>query len=120
VGGRERLRLHPRTAAARGIEDGATVRVFNDRGQCLAGAQFDDRLREDVVELPTGAWFDPWTDERGETLELAGNPNVLTRDIGTSQLAQGPSAHTCLVRVEPYAGNAPAPRVYAPPTLLGP
>ena len=32
-------------------------------------------------------------------LEMNGNPNVLTKDKGTSSLAQGPSAHTCLVEV---------------------
>ena len=117
TGGRETLRIHPDTAAQRGIENGACVRVFNDRGQCLAGAKLDAAMRADVVQLPTGAWFDPWQDEDGALLELGGNPNVLTRDLGTSQLAQGPSAHTCLVDVAPYYGNAPLPRVYQPPTI---
>ena len=34
------------------------------------------------------------------SLELNGNPNALTIDIGTSELAQGPSAQTCLVEIE--------------------
>ena len=42
------------------------------------------------------------------SIELNGNPNVLTRDKGTSKLAQGPSAHTCLVEVE-----------LSDPTLIG-
>jgi len=117
VAGRERLRMHPVAAQARGISDGSTVRVFNDRGACLAGVALSDTLHPMVVELPTGAWFDPWTDADGKPLELAGNPNVLTRDIGTSSLAQGPSAHTCLVDVEPYTGDAPKPRVYHPPAI---
>jgi biotin/methionine sulfoxide reductase len=33
-----------------------------------------------------------------------GNPNVLTRDVGASTLAQGTSAHSCLVEVERYDG----------------
>ena len=93
------------------------MRVFNARGACLAGVEFSDTIHPQVVELPTGAWFDPWIDAQGEPLELAGNPNVLTRDIGTSSLAQGPSAHTCLVNVEPYTGDAPLPRVYQPPPI---
>lgn len=117
VAGRERLRIHPDTARARGLTDGCTVRVSNARGACLAGVQFSSQLHPDVVELPTGAWFDPWLDADGEPLEIAGNPNVLTRDLGTSKLAQGPSAHTCLVEVTRYVGNAPAPRVYEPPTI---
>jgi biotin/methionine sulfoxide reductase len=117
VAGREALRIHPDAAAARGIVDGDTVRVFNDRGQCLAGARLDRNLMTDVVALPTGAWFDPLEPGAPGGLELAGNPNVLTRDVGTSSLAQGPSAHTCLVEVERHSAEAPLPRVYSPPVI---
>ena len=48
-----------RDAAARGLVDGDVVRVFNDRGACLAGVVIDDRVRPQVVQLSTGAWFDP-------------------------------------------------------------
>ena len=41
VSGREPIRLHPDDARARGIADGDVVRVFNDRGSCLAGAVLD-------------------------------------------------------------------------------
>ena len=109
--------MHPTAAAARGLQAGTTVRVFNDRGQCLAGLALDDAMREDVVELPTGAWFDPLWLADDSLLELAGNPNVLTRDQGTSELAQGPSPHTCLVEVAAYDGDAPAPQVYHPPEI---
>jgi biotin/methionine sulfoxide reductase len=115
VNGRERVRMHPDAATARGINNGDTVRIFNARGQCLAGAHLDEHLMLDVIELPTGAWFDPFELPDGSSLELAGNPNVLTHDVGTSSLAQGPSAHTCLVEVERYDKEAPAPRVYRPP-----
>ncbi len=117
VAGRERLRIHPETARARGITEGCTVRVFNDRGACLAGVAFSNQLHPDVVELPTGAWFDTWIDADGQPLELAGNPNVLTKDVGTSKLAQGPSAHTCLVEIALYTGDAPLPKVYEPPSF---
>ncbi|TIQ93051.1 MAG: hypothetical protein E5X44_11855, partial [Mesorhizobium sp.] len=36
--------------------------------------------------------------------EIAGNPNVLTLDVGTSQFGQGCSAQSCLVCIENYAG----------------
>ena len=97
IRGREPLTLHPIAAAQRGIKAGDLLRVFNDRGACVVGAQISEGVKEDVVILPTGAWFAPSHDEAG--LELNGNPNVLTRDKGTSSLAQGPSAHTCLVDV---------------------
>ena len=99
VQGKEVLTMHPRTAATRGIEVGSVVRVFNDRGACLAGVALVDDMLEDVVILPTGAWFEP---DLNQNLELNGNPNVLTLDVGTSKLGQGCSANTCLVEVEPF------------------
>jgi biotin/methionine sulfoxide reductase len=97
-GGREILRINPVDAAARGIEDGDVVRVYNDRGACLAAANVTDAMMQGVVTLPTGAWFraEGWG---REGLEQNGNPNVVTRDIGTSSLAQGPSAQSCRVEV---------------------
>ncbi|PIT03586.1 biotin transporter BioY [Bradyrhizobium nitroreducens] len=100
--GRERAHLHPGDAAALGIADGQTIRIWNGRGECLATAEVTDKVRRSVLVLPTGAWFTP-TGNSG--LEVAGNPNVLTLDIGTSQFGQGCSAHTCLVRVEPHADD---------------
>lgn len=99
IQGKEVLTMHPQTAAARGLAEGDLVRVFNTRGACLAGLALDARQRADTVILPTGAWFNPCP---SSGLELNGNPNVLTRDKGTSQLSQGPSAHTCLVQVEKF------------------
>ena len=104
IDGRETLSMHPQAAKHRGIAEGATVRVFNNRGACLAGVKLDTDMRPDVVALPTGAWFRPSAPGETASLELAGNPNVLTKDTGTSQLAQGPSSGTCLVEVEPYLG----------------
>ena len=118
--------LHPLDAEARNLTDGEIVRVFNVRGACLGAVVINDQVMQGVVQMSTGAWFDPWLDDPDHTansadatpLELAGNPNVLTADIGTSKLAQGPSAHTCLVEVEPYSGDAPLPRSYTPPKVI--
>ena len=100
--GCEVLRMNPQDAASRGVRRTDMVRVFNDRGECLAAAQPSDDLRPGVVELPTGAWYAPV--EPGG-LDLSGNPNVLTRDAGTSKLAQGTTAHSCLVQVERWSGE---------------
>ena len=75
------------------------VKVFHARGACMAGARYQEGLRRDVVVLPTGSWFNPAFGEE-HSLELNGNPNALTIDIGTSELSQGPSAQTCLVEIE--------------------
>ncbi|RGP37953.1 molybdopterin guanine dinucleotide-containing S/N-oxide reductase [Pseudotabrizicola alkalilacus] len=102
--GREQLRLNPADARLRAIEDGATVRLWNARGACLATACLTDAVARGVAVLPTGAWFTPLGNSG---LDLSGNPNVLTLDIGTSAFGQGCSAHTCLIRVEPYGSEAP-------------
>ena len=66
VKGREPVRIHPQDAAARGITDGDIVRLYNDRGACLAGAVLSEALRPGVVQLSTGAWYDPEDPERGK------------------------------------------------------
>jgi biotin/methionine sulfoxide reductase len=115
IAGREPLTIHPADAAARGIATGDVVRVFNGRGACLAGADVSDAVMPGVVVLPTGAWYDPQEPGAIGSLELHGNPNVLTLDKGTSKLAQAPSAMSALVQVEKWRGDAPALSVFAPP-----
>ena len=90
IAGREPVWINPQDAAARGIANGDLVRLFNDRGACLAGAYVTDELRPGVVQLSTGAWYDPLDAAEPNTLDKHGNPNVLTLDKGTSKLAQSP------------------------------
>jgi biotin/methionine sulfoxide reductase len=119
VRGREPVRIHPDDAAARGIVGGDVVRLFNDRGSCLAGAVLSSDVRRGVVQLSTGAWFDP-DDSRAEVaMCVHGNPNVLTRDIGTSRLSQGCSGQHALVEVESYTGVVPPIRAFTPPLIDG-
>ncbi len=113
VGGREPLRINPADAAARGIASGDVVRVYNERGACLAGAVVDDGVMPGVVQLSTGAWWTP----SAEIDCVHGNPNVLTTDAGSSGLAQGSTAHTCLVEVEVFGGSLPVVDPHAPPVL---
>ncbi len=115
IAGREPVRINVDDAAARGIEHGDVVRVFNDRGTCLAGAEVTDAVRPGVIMLATGGWYDPTAAGEIGALDKQGNPNVLTLDKGTSRLAQSPSAQTALVEVERYEGEAPAVGVYRAP-----
>ena len=74
-------------------------------------------VRPGVVQLSTGAWFDP-DDPRAEiAMCVHGNPNVLTRDVGTSQLSQGCAGQHALVEVEKFAREAPELRAFTAPTL---
>jgi biotin/methionine sulfoxide reductase len=117
VNGREPIRIHPDDAARRGIRDGDVVRVFNDRGSCLAGASVTDVVRPGVVQLSTGAWYDPLDPADPDAMCVHGNPNVLTADRGTSRLAQGCSGQHALVEVEPWTGPIPPIRAYDPPPM---
>ena len=115
IDGREPGRIIPIDARAGNITDGPIVRVFNDRGACLAGAILSDAVRPGVVQLSTGAWYDPLDPSDPDTLCVHGNPNVLTRDAGTSRLAQGCAGQHSNVQLEPWTQDLPPIRAYDPP-----
>ena len=114
---REPVRISPDDATARGIRDGDVVRVFNDRGGCLAGAVVDDAVRRNVVQLSTGAWYDPLDPHDPDSLCVHGNPNVLTADRGTSKLGQGCTGQHALVEIERWTGPLPPIRAFDPPAM---
>ena len=116
MNGREAIELSPDDAAARGIADGDIVEVRNGRGACLCGAVVTPDLMPGVVMISTGAWYDP--DRAGPSGRCRhGNPNVLSPDIGTSSLSQGPAAHSCLVEVTRLKGDAPEVQAFEPPAF---
>ncbi|MGE3536229.1 MAG: molybdopterin guanine dinucleotide-containing S/N-oxide reductase [Candidatus Tectimicrobiota bacterium] len=117
VAQREPVWLNTDDAAARGIASGDVVRIYNARGACLAGAVVTDALRPGVIQMATGAWFDPLDPGQIGSLDRHGNPNMLTLDKGTSKLAQCCSAQTALVQVERFDGEAPEITVFAPPLV---
>ena len=115
IQGREPVRLNEVDARARFIADGDVVKVYNDRGALLAGAVIMDSMRPGVIELSTGAWYDPLEPGQIGALDVHGNPNVLTPDHGTSKLGQGPSAHSTLVEVEKFKGELPEIKIFRQP-----
>lgn len=118
IQGREPVTMHPDDATARHIAAGDVVRIFNKRGSCLAGAIIDHRIRRGVVQLSTGAWFDPDLSTGAGSFCKHGNPNILTIDKGTSRLAQGPIAQSCLVNIEKYRDQAPMVTAFDPPKII--
>ena len=114
---REPILLRQGDAQARGIADGDIVRVFNDRGACLASARITSDLMHGVAVLATGAWFDPFEWSPDTTLEKHGNPNVLTLDAPASSLSQATVAQTCLVEVERFDGELPAVTAFSLPNF---
>jgi biotin/methionine sulfoxide reductase len=115
IQGREPVRLHPQDAAARGIRDGDIVRLHNERGACLAGAVLSEALRPGVVQLATGAWYDPADPAAATPFCRHGNPNVLTRDAGTSRLAQGSTGQLTRVEIERFDDKLPPIKAFDPP-----
>ena len=114
VNGREPVYLNPDDAKHRGIKAGDVVRVFNDRGQLLAGAVVSSNFPKGVIRIHEGAWYGPVGEDGSKeggaeigALCSYGDPNTLTQDIGTSKLAQACSAYTCLVEFEKYQGKVP-------------
>ena len=51
-----RLLMHPSDAAARHLEDGAAVRIFNTLGEVRCNLQVGTWIRPGTVSLPKGLW----------------------------------------------------------------
>ncbi|MCX8005789.1 MAG: molybdopterin oxidoreductase family protein, partial [Burkholderiaceae bacterium] len=90
--GEPTLEIHPDDAAARGVVDGARVRVFNDRGELELTARVTDRTRPQVVVAPSIWWKKLARDGK--------NANELTSQRLTD-IGRAPTFYDCLVEVEP-------------------
>jgi trimethylamine-N-oxide reductase (cytochrome c) len=105
IAGREPCLMNPADAARRRLSDGDVVRVFNDRGQILAGLRISADIRPGVIRVNEGGWFDPVDPRKPGSLCRYGDVNNLTLGIGTSKLAQGNCGHTAVADVEKYIGQ---------------
>jgi biotin/methionine sulfoxide reductase len=95
------------------------VRPFGGRALgALANAQLQiaSALRPGVVQLSTGAWYDPADPTADESICVNGNPNVLTRDAGTSNLAQGCTGQLTVIDIERFDGPLPPVKAFDPPS----
>lgn len=115
ISNREPIWINEKDAKAKGIKQGDVVRVFNKRGQCLAGAYVTPNIKRGVVRLQEGAWYDPQNPKQEGTLCKNGSANTLTIDIPTSKLANGNISHTALVNIEKYKGKAPELTIFKQP-----
>ena len=115
---REPVEINPIDAKSRNLKNGDIVKLFNDRGACLAGVIIDEKVMPGVVQISTGAWYDPENPEKNNSICKHGNPNVLTRDKGTSKLGQGPIAHSCLIEMEKYKDKLPKVTAHEPPVII--
>ncbi|VFR48175.1 Trimethylamine-N-oxide reductase (Cytochrome c) [plant metagenome] len=112
---REPLTMNPEDARPRGIADGDIVRVHNGQGAFLAAARLSAGIRQGVVQIATGAWYDPLTPGTARGLDKHGNPNVVTQDIGASRLSQGCAAQSTSVEITRWDGPLPPVTAFVPP-----
>jgi biotin/methionine sulfoxide reductase len=112
---REPILMHAGDAAARGLDTGDIVEVYNALGSCLAGLTISPEVMPGVAVMATGSWFDPSDLGEVRSIEKHGNPNVLTPDVGTSKLAQGCTAMSCRAGVRLYPAPAPSVTAYRIP-----
>ncbi|MEO8131394.1 MAG: molybdopterin dinucleotide binding domain-containing protein, partial [Bryobacteraceae bacterium] len=87
----DRLAMCAADAAARSIEHGDRVRVFNDRGSCLLTADVDGVVNAGVVRAPSVRW--------GKKSANGQGINALTQETLTD-LGGSPAFYSCLVQVE--------------------
>ncbi len=83
--------LHPRDAETRGILDGDSVRVFNDRGECYFEAKLSDSVQPGVLRSRSVRW--------NKLAPKGLGVNSVTPDRLTD-IGGGPSFYSCLVQVE--------------------
>jgi len=107
VADREPVVINADDAKARGIADGDIVRLFNDRGQVLAGAIVTPDILAGTICLHEGAWYDPAEPGKQGALDKYGSPNLLTLDVPlSSRFAQATIAGTAICDVEKWKGEA--------------
>jgi anaerobic selenocysteine-containing dehydrogenase len=85
------VEIHPHDAGARGVADGAIVRVFNDRGSHECRAVVSERARPGVVN-GLGVWWRKFGRDGRNVNELT---HQRLTDIG-----RAPAFYDCLVDVE--------------------
>ena len=104
VANREPVTIHSDDAQARGITEGDMVRVWNSRGQILAGAVISEGIKPGVICIHEGA-----------CICKNGAVNVLTKDLPSSRLGNGCAGNTALAWLEKYNGPELTLTAFEPP-----
>jgi anaerobic selenocysteine-containing dehydrogenase len=93
--GEPHLDIHPDDSAARGIEDGQMVRIFNDRGSFVAKARVTSKARAGLVVGLSVWWKKLASDGK--------NANEVTSQALTD-MGRAPTFYDTLVQVEKLPG----------------
>jgi anaerobic selenocysteine-containing dehydrogenase len=89
LGDRPWVQIHPDDARNRGIEDGARVRIFNDRGELRVAARLDNGIKAGCIAVTNGWWIDE-----------GGTVNFCSRGRETD-MGHGAAFHDNLVEIAP-------------------
>jgi trimethylamine-N-oxide reductase (cytochrome c) len=99
------IRINPKDADTRGIQEGDLVRVFNDRGAVICAAQVTERLAPGTVHsYESCADYDP-LGKPGESADRAGCINILTPSRFITKNSSGMAPNSCLVEIVKYDGG---------------
>ncbi|STP12993.1 biotin sulfoxide reductase [Helicobacter mustelae] len=120
IQGREPMMINTNDAQRLGVKHGEIVEVYNDRGRILVGAFVSDFIREGVIAIQVGAWYDPEDPKEENPRCNSGLVNILTSSRPTSQMAQATSANTALVNIRKIENEVIKPcKSTLPPSILG-
>ena len=107
--GYKTMLMNPADAKAYGLQKGDVVRVFNDRGQLLAGVYPSDEQAPKTVWISEGGWYTPQQPGVVNAIDLGGNVNVLIDDRQPEPMCDG-LTNSALVQIEKFTvvtGTAP-------------
>ncbi|GAA7015401.1 hypothetical protein HpCHC88_12910 [Helicobacter pylori] len=99
IQGREPIMINELDANKLGIRHGEIVEVFNARGRLLVGAFVTKNIRQGVLSIQKGAWYDPEDVGVRNPRCNGGHVNTLTSLRPTSSMTQAISANTALVNI---------------------
>ncbi|WP_299849008.1 molybdopterin-dependent oxidoreductase [uncultured Roseovarius sp.] len=114
VQGREPARINAEDAAARGIEDGDLIELYNDRGTVIVGAVVSEGIMPGVVSVYEGAW--PQLDSKGRC--NSGLVNFLTSTQRASGLSEANTANTVLCSMRKCEDPEGPNQAYEKPPII--
>jgi trimethylamine-N-oxide reductase (cytochrome c) len=99
-------RLHPATAAARGIREGDIIKLFNDRGTVLCVAHLTERVPTCVVHAHcSSGLYVPLEPGSPTSPDKGGCVNILSPKRAMSKYVAGFAPNTCLIDVARWEGK---------------
>ncbi|MDE8702477.1 molybdopterin-dependent oxidoreductase [Adlercreutzia equolifaciens] len=105
--------LNASDAAAKGVADGDTVRVFSAHGATLRTASVSEIIMPGCVGLPHGAWVNY---DEDEGIDRAGTDNVLCGSVTSGMGTSGYNNYNC--NFEKYEGEALVPDCELPQRVV--